>query len=120
MVLLFYNFILYIYSSFHLNVLVCVSVGSLGKWKDETDLRGVTITNCTLTNTTNGARIKSYRQSPSLSASGIVFDNLVMNGVFNPIIIDQNYDSSHLKQVIKLISKIARGPKNYRAVLNHV
>ena len=75
-----------------------LSVGSLGKWKDETDLRGVTITNCTLTNTTNGARIKSYRQSPSLTASGIVFDDIVMNGVFNPIIIDQNYASSHLKQ----------------------
>ncbi|KAK1398828.1 exopolygalacturonase [Heracleum sosnowskyi] len=75
-----------------------LSVGSLGKWKDETDLRGVTITNCTLTNTKNGARIKSYRQSPSLSASGIVFDDIVMNGVFNPIIIDQNYASSHLKQ----------------------
>lgn len=24
-----------------------------------------------------------------------------MNGVYNPIIIDQNYASSHLKQVIK-------------------
>lgn len=74
-----------------------ISVGSLGKWKDETDLRGVTITNCTLTNTTNGARIKSYRQSPLLTASGIIFDDIVMNGVFNPIIIDQNYASSHLK-----------------------
>ncbi|XP_017251944.1 exopolygalacturonase-like [Daucus carota subsp. sativus] len=75
-----------------------LSVGSLGKWQDETDLRGVTVTNCTLTNTTNGARIKSYRQSPSLSASGIIFDDLVMNGVHNPIIIDQNYDSMNLQQ----------------------
>ncbi|KAL3626001.1 hypothetical protein CASFOL_029550 [Castilleja foliolosa] len=75
-----------------------LSVGSLGKRPDETDLQVVTIINCTLTGTTNGARIKTYRQSPKLSASTIYFENIVMNNVANPIIIDQNYASKKKRQ----------------------
>ncbi|KAL3649129.1 hypothetical protein CASFOL_005532 [Castilleja foliolosa] len=75
-----------------------LSVGSLGKRPDETDLKGVTIINCTLTGTTNGARIKTYRQSPKLSASTIYFEDIVMNKVANPIIIDQNYASKKKRQ----------------------
>ena len=72
-----------------------ISIGSLGKRETETDLKGVTVTNCTLTGTTNGARIKSYRASPKLQASGIVFEDIIMNQVQNPIIIDQNYNSKN-------------------------
>ncbi|GFP80633.1 polygalacturonase [Phtheirospermum japonicum] len=75
-----------------------LSVGSLGKRPDETDLKGVTIINCTMTGTTNGARIKTYRQSPKLSASTIYFEDIVMNQVSNPIIIDQNYASKKKRQ----------------------
>ncbi|KAI3449451.1 hypothetical protein Pfo_006116 [Paulownia fortunei] len=70
-----------------------ISVGSLGKREEETDVQGVTVTNCTLTGTTNGARIKTYHESPQINASGIVFQDILMNQVKNPIIIDQHYDS---------------------------
>ncbi|XP_073147782.1 exopolygalacturonase clone GBGE184-like isoform X1 [Henckelia pumila] len=75
-----------------------LSVGSLGKRPDETNLNKVTIINCTLTGTTNGARIKTYHASPRLIATGIYFQDLVMNQVKNPIIIDQHYDSKKKRQ----------------------
>uniref|UniRef100_J3MJQ2 Polygalacturonase n=1 Tax=Oryza brachyantha TaxID=4533 RepID=J3MJQ2_ORYBR len=44
--------------------------------------------------TTNGARIKTW-QGGKGSAKNIVFQNIIMDNVWNPIIIDQNYcDSS--------------------------
>ncbi|XP_051142168.1 exopolygalacturonase-like [Andrographis paniculata] len=71
-----------------------ISIGSLGKRPDEKNLRGVTISNCSLTGTTNGARIKTCHDSPNLIASAIVFEDIVMTDVKNPIIIDQNYHST--------------------------
>ncbi|KAL8531017.1 hypothetical protein ACS0TY_007867 [Phlomoides rotata] len=76
-----------------------LSIGSLGKREGETDVSGVSIINCTLTKTTNGARIKSYHASPKLKASGIIFQDIVMNEVKNPIIIDQHYDSKTKPQL---------------------
>ncbi|XP_057483266.1 exopolygalacturonase clone GBGE184-like [Actinidia eriantha] len=72
-----------------------ISIGSLGKRPDEEDVRGIIVTNCTLSDTTNGARIKTWHQSPELQASNIVFENIVMNNVRNPIFIDQNYGSKN-------------------------
>lgn len=77
----------------------CGSVGSLGLRPDERDVIGIVVTNCTLTNTTNGARIKTWHNSPPTHASGIVFDDIVMNNVRNPIFIDQNYGSKQKKGV---------------------
>lgn len=74
-------------------------MGSLGKREDETNVKGITIRNCTLSGTTNGARIKTYHDSPKIEATSIVFEDLVMNGVKNPILIDQHYDSKNRKQV---------------------
>ncbi|XP_020579327.1 exopolygalacturonase [Phalaenopsis equestris] len=69
-----------------------ISVGSLGRYKDEGDVRGVLVRDCTLTGTTNGVRIKTWQNSPSPStASNFTFDNILMNDVDNPIIIDQHY-----------------------------
>ncbi|KAH7578309.1 hypothetical protein ACOSP7_000460 [Xanthoceras sorbifolium] len=68
-----------------------ISVGSLGKYSDETDVKNVLVTDCTLTKTTNGARIKTWLASPTLKASNITFQNIIMNMVKNPIIIDQEY-----------------------------
>ncbi|PSR85977.1 Exopolygalacturonase [Actinidia chinensis var. chinensis] len=72
-----------------------ISIGSLGKRPDEEDVKGIIVTNCTLSDTTNGARIKTWHQSPELQASNIVFENIVMNNVRNPIFIDQNYGSKN-------------------------
>ncbi|KAL0418856.1 UNVERIFIED_CONTAM: Exopolygalacturonase [Sesamum radiatum] len=75
-----------------------LSVGSLGKRPTETNLKGLTIINCTLVGTTNGARIKTYHSSPRIQATSILFQDIVMERVKNPIIIDQHYDSKRRRE----------------------
>jgi galacturan 1,4-alpha-galacturonidase len=85
-----------------------ISVGCLGRYKDEKDVTGVMVRDCVLKRTTNGVRIKSYEDAESvLTASNLTFENIKMEEVANPIIIDQYYcpekvcpgkrsDSSHV------------------------
>ncbi|CAM8938001.1 unnamed protein product [Rhodiola kirilowii] len=69
-----------------------ISVGSLGKYPNERDVSGLVVKDCTVTGTTNGIRIKTWANSPgSSAATNMTFDNIVMNNVTNPIIIDQEY-----------------------------
>lgn len=69
-----------------------ISVGSLGKYQNEGDVTGLLVKDCTLSGTTNGIRIKTWANSPDTSvASNITFEDIVMNHVSNPIIIDQTY-----------------------------
>lgn len=70
-----------------------ISVGSLGKRPEERSVNGVTVTNCTFLNTTNGARIKTWIGTVPAEAKNITYQDLVMNGVHNPIVIDQSYGS---------------------------
>lgn len=69
-----------------------ISVGSLGKNLGETDVVGLTVRNCTLNGTTNGLRIKTWQSSPTpLKAAHFTYEDIIMNNVYNPIIIDQEY-----------------------------
>ncbi|XP_038886976.1 exopolygalacturonase isoform X1 [Benincasa hispida] len=69
-----------------------ISVGSLGRYRNEGDVNGLVVKNCSLTGTTNGIRIKTWPNSPgSSSATNMTFENITMNNVSNPIIIDQSY-----------------------------
>ncbi|KAK6155306.1 hypothetical protein DH2020_009554 [Rehmannia glutinosa] len=68
-----------------------LSIGSLGRYQQEKDVSSITISNCTLTNTTNGLRIKTIAPSPPSNAYNITFQHIIMNDVKNPIIIDQHY-----------------------------
>ncbi|TXG67439.1 hypothetical protein EZV62_008714 [Acer yangbiense] len=69
-----------------------ISIGSLGCTPNEQDVIGVHVTNCNLTNTMNGVRIKSWAKPEyQSSASDITFDHINLNNVSNPIIIDQQY-----------------------------
>ncbi|XP_047966298.1 exopolygalacturonase clone GBGE184-like [Salvia hispanica] len=70
-----------------------LSVGSLGKRPDELPVGNITFLNCSLSGTTNGARIKSYHNSPELTADHIIYKDIIMDKVKNPILIDQHYDS---------------------------
>ncbi|KAL3827801.1 hypothetical protein ACJIZ3_016603 [Penstemon smallii] len=79
-----------------------ISVGSLGKRPDETSMGRITIKDCLIRDTTNGARIKTYHGSPVMDASGITFENIIMERVKNPIIIDQNYNSNSKTQPSKV------------------
>ena len=52
---------------------------------------GIIVKNSTLMNTDNGLRIKTWPGSPPSQASGILFQDIIMKNVKNPIIIDQLY-----------------------------
>nr|ABY21306.1 pollen allergen Pla o 2 [Platanus orientalis] len=68
-----------------------ISVGSLGKYKDEKDVRGITVTGCTFTGTSNGVRVKTWPDSPPGVATDMAFEDLTMKNVQNPVILDQEY-----------------------------
>ncbi|CAN6331482.1 unnamed protein product [Urochloa humidicola] len=69
-----------------------MSVGSLGRYADEGDVTHVHVRDMTFTGTMNGVRFKTWENSPSKSnAAHMVFENLIMNNVQNPVIIDQKY-----------------------------
>lgn len=68
-----------------------ISIGSLGKYPDEEPVSGIRVTGCTLTNTLNGIRVKTWPASPQGSASDMHFEDITMNNVGSPILIDQQY-----------------------------
>ncbi|KAJ8748788.1 hypothetical protein K2173_011343 [Erythroxylum novogranatense] len=67
-----------------------ISIGSLGAGKQEARVSNVFVNRATLSGTTNGVRIKTW-QGGSGFAKNIVFQNIALNNVSNPIIINQNY-----------------------------
>ncbi|KZT03751.1 glycoside hydrolase family 28 protein [Laetiporus sulphureus 93-53] len=90
-----------------------ISVGSLGQYAGETDIvENVYVSNITMRNAQNGARIKVFGGNPSpmvlmndaelASTAGggtgyvknITFENFYVYNVDNPILIDQCYDTS--------------------------
>ncbi|KAF5206531.1 ABC transporter ATP-binding protein/permease VMR1 [Thalictrum thalictroides] len=68
-----------------------ISIGSMGKSKKEETVTGVLVKTCTFTGTDNGVRIKTWRGGSAGTASNLTFDDLIMNNVKNPIVIDQEY-----------------------------
>ncbi|XP_050227448.1 polygalacturonase-like [Mercurialis annua] len=71
-----------------------ISIGSLGSDNSRDYVSAITIDGAKFSGTTNGVRIKTY-QGGSGSASNIKFQNIKMENVSNPIIIDQNYCDQH-------------------------
>ncbi|CAI9761154.1 unnamed protein product [Fraxinus pennsylvanica] len=67
-----------------------ISIGSLGSGNSEDYVSDVVLNRAKLSGTTNGVRIKTW-QGGSGSASNIKFQNVEMQNVNNPIIIDQSY-----------------------------
>ncbi|VVA41451.1 PREDICTED: exopolygalacturonase, partial [Prunus dulcis] len=79
-----------------INNVVCgpghgISIGSLGKYQNENDVTGIIVKKTTFLNTDNGIRIKSWPGSTPSRASGMIFQDLIMQNVKKPIIIDQEY-----------------------------
>ncbi|OWM84039.1 hypothetical protein CDL15_Pgr004471 [Punica granatum] len=69
-----------------------ISVGSLGRYPNEGDVRGLVVRDSTISGTTNGIRIKTWRDSPgSSAATNMTFENITMHNVRNPILINQAY-----------------------------
>ncbi|XP_042448844.1 polygalacturonase ADPG2-like [Zingiber officinale] len=67
-----------------------ISIGSLGIAGTVATASDIYVSNCNLSQTTNGVRIKTW-QGGSGFARNISFVNINMNEVRNPIIIDQYY-----------------------------
>ncbi|XP_054798439.1 exopolygalacturonase clone GBGE184-like [Prosopis cineraria] len=74
-----------------------ISVGSLGKRPDDKSVNGVSVTNCTFKGTTNGARIKTMVGSKPGEAKSILYQDLVMENVSNPVVIDQSYGTAKVR-----------------------
>uniref|UniRef100_A0ACD5WF04 Uncharacterized protein n=1 Tax=Avena sativa TaxID=4498 RepID=A0ACD5WF04_AVESA len=82
----------------HVTKVVCgpghgISIGSLGDDNSRAEVSGIIVDSVQLYGTTNGARIKTW-QGGSGYAKDITFQNIIMDNVQNPIIIDQNYCDS--------------------------
>uniref|UniRef100_A0A0A0K6J9 Polygalacturonase n=1 Tax=Cucumis sativus TaxID=3659 RepID=A0A0A0K6J9_CUCSA len=67
-----------------------ISIGSLGAGKTEAEVSNVVVDTAKFSGTTNGVRIKTWQGGKGY-AQNIIFQNIVMDNVTNPIIIDQNY-----------------------------
>ncbi|KAK0595723.1 hypothetical protein LWI29_009354 [Acer saccharum] len=70
-----------------------ISIGSLGKFDSWAQVRDVIVDGAFISNTENGVRIKTW-QGGSGFATNIMFQNISMDNVSNPIIIDQYYCDS--------------------------
>lgn len=68
-----------------------ISVGSLGKYVNEGPVEGVIVKDCTFKNTQNGVRIKTWPDSHEGVASDMHFENIIMENVGTPVLIDQEY-----------------------------
>ncbi|KAH0861963.1 hypothetical protein HID58_079174 [Brassica napus] len=66
----------------------CVAIGADG-------VENVTLSSSVFTGTQNGVRIKSWARPSNGFVKNVFFQDLIMENVQNPIIIDQNYCPSH-------------------------
>ncbi|KAL2454564.1 Pectin lyase-like superfamily protein [Abeliophyllum distichum] len=95
-----------------------ISVGSLGKGATEEDVTGIYVKNCTFTGTQNGIRVKTWPSAPAkLKITGLHYEDIIMDNVENPIVIDQEYcpwnqcklDSPSLIKISEMTVKNIKG-----------
>ncbi|CAN1197228.1 unnamed protein product [Linum perenne] len=68
-----------------------ISIGSLGVHEHEDGVENVVIKDSSFIRAQNGVRIKSWGRKTTSFVRNVVFENIAMENVQNPIIIDQNY-----------------------------
>ncbi|MBA0845078.1 hypothetical protein Goarm_022803 [Gossypium armourianum] len=68
-----------------------ISIDRLGKFQNEEPVEGTKVSNCTITNTSNGVRIKTWPGESLGTVSEIHLEDITVNNVSSPILIDQKY-----------------------------
>ncbi|XP_027905404.1 exopolygalacturonase-like [Vigna unguiculata] len=71
-----------------------ISIGSLGKYEEELEVKEIRVKNVSMVGTQNGLRIKTWPDLYPGHASDISFSDITMQNVKNPIVIDQEYQCS--------------------------
>uniref|UniRef100_A0A7N0UED4 Polygalacturonase n=1 Tax=Kalanchoe fedtschenkoi TaxID=63787 RepID=A0A7N0UED4_KALFE len=68
-----------------------ISIGSLGRGSEGETVSRIRVKDSTFVNTDNGLRVKTWPDSKDGRVDTLVFTNIGMKNVSNPIIIDQEY-----------------------------
>ncbi|XP_023554502.1 exopolygalacturonase clone GBGA483-like [Cucurbita pepo subsp. pepo] len=93
-----------------------ISIGSLGKYKNEKPVSGIIVRNCTIKNTMFGVRIKTWPDSTPGIATNMHFNSIVMKNVGTPILIDQQY-CPYGKCRFKIPSRVAISDVGFRNIV---
>ncbi|KAL9233535.1 hypothetical protein vseg_008521 [Gypsophila vaccaria] len=72
-----------------------ISIGSLGRNEKESGVQNVTVKSVVISNTTNGLRIKSWARPSTGFVQDVLYENIRLQDVENPIIVDQTYCPNH-------------------------
>ncbi|PIA47669.1 hypothetical protein AQUCO_01400345v1 [Aquilegia coerulea] len=68
-----------------------ISIGSLGQDKLEQGVQNITVKNVVFTGSNNGLRIKTWARPSNGFVRGVLYQDIIMKNVVNPILIDQHY-----------------------------
>ncbi|XP_074570438.1 exopolygalacturonase-like [Curcuma longa] len=69
-----------------------ISIGSLGRYNTEKDVKNIIVRDITFTDTVMGVRIKTWENSPvQTTLQNVTFENIIVKNVGNPIVVDQTY-----------------------------
>ncbi|CAK9133336.1 unnamed protein product [Ilex paraguariensis] len=86
-----------------------IARGKSWQVSNEEPVVGIFVKNCTLINTMNGVRVKTWPASPAGVASDMHFEDIIMQNVGNPVLIDQQYcPYNQCKQQIPSRVKISK------------
>ena len=82
--------------NFNITNIVCgpehrISIGSPGKDGDQNDVTDISVRNCMFHSSSNGVRIKTWASPGIGKVSNLIYEDIFMNHVDNPLIIDQEY-----------------------------